>query len=253
MRINRLQLNTKKTESLWIRPRTCVHLQFPSISIGGVTVEPVKSARNLGFYFDEHLDHQQQILNLSKSCFFQLRQIRTASRHLSPDVLKSVLQAFIASRLDYCNALYIGLPQASISKLQRLQNCAARVYAKSRKFDHITPVLRDQLHWLPVSWRIQHKVATTVYKILHGQTAAYLSSYSLLAEPTASDITLRSASHYDIVVRRSNSHRFGDRIFFTAAPNIWNNLPPHLRRCDTIAQFSSGLKTELFLRAYQLR
>ncbi len=59
------------------------------------------------------------------------------------------------SRLDYCNALLGGCPASSINKLQVVQNAAARVLTRSRKYDHITPILRS-LHWLPIKLCISY-------------------------------------------------------------------------------------------------
>jgi len=80
--------------------------------------------------------------------------------------------AFISSRLDYCNSLLAGATSGLLTKLQSVQNAAARFVTMSRKFDHITPVLRD-LHWLPVRRRITFKVAPLVYKCLHGFAPPY--------------------------------------------------------------------------------
>ena len=46
---------------------------------------------------------------------------------------------------------------------------------KIRKFDHITPVLRE-LHWLPVRKLIVYKLAVMVYKCLHGLAPPYLAA-----------------------------------------------------------------------------
>jgi len=50
-----------------------------------------------------------------------------------------------------------GLPKAQIAKLQRIQNAAARLILDIGKFSHITPALYE-LHWLPVSLRIDYKI-----------------------------------------------------------------------------------------------
>ena len=63
------------------------------------------------------------------------------------------MQAFITSKLDYCNSSLYGCRKMQLKKLQHVQNTAARIVTQTRKFDHITPVLFD-LHWLPVSYRI---------------------------------------------------------------------------------------------------
>ncbi len=50
-----------------------------------------------------------------------------------------------------------------IQSLQHLQNNAARVVQQAWRQDHIAPVLHD-LHWLPVTQRVQYKILTIVFK-----------------------------------------------------------------------------------------
>jgi len=63
------------------------------------------------------------------------------------------VHAFISSHLDYCNSLLYSINDGLLKKLQAVQNAAAGVTTKTRKFDHITLVLRE-LYWLPVRKRI---------------------------------------------------------------------------------------------------
>ncbi len=65
---------------------------------------------------------------------------------------ENLVHACMTSRLDYCNALLGGCPASLINKLQ-IQNAVARVLTRSRKYDHITPILQSQ-HWLPIKFRI---------------------------------------------------------------------------------------------------
>jgi len=52
-------------------------------------------------------------------------------------------------------------------------NAAARFVVGAGKFQHITPVLRDVLHWLPVRQRILYKVAATAFDCIRGTGPAY--------------------------------------------------------------------------------
>ena len=107
----------------------------------------------------------EQVSSLCRSCLFQLCQIRTIRRSLTSDSTKTLVNAFVNSRLDYCNSLY-GVGEGLMDRLQRVQNAAARLKSGAKKYNHITQIRMD-LHWLPIRRRVTFKVATLVYKCLH--------------------------------------------------------------------------------------
>ncbi len=80
----------------------------------------------------------------------------------------------MTSRLDYCNALLGGCFARLINKLQMVQNAAARVLTRTRKYDHISLVL-STLHWLPINHSIDLKNLLITYKALSGLALQYLS------------------------------------------------------------------------------
>ena len=65
-------------------------------------------------------------------------------------------------------------PQKTIKQLWLFQNAAARVLSGTKRTELITPVL-ESLHWLPVSYRIDFKVLSLVYKSLNGLGPEYIS------------------------------------------------------------------------------
>ncbi len=71
------------------------------------------------------------------------------------------------------------------NKLQIVQNAVARVLTRSRKYDHITPILQS-LHWLPIKFRISYKILLLAYKALNGLAPAYLTSLISRYNPTRS-------------------------------------------------------------------
>jgi len=106
--------------------------------------------------------------------------------------------AFITSRMDYCNYLYVGLDLSSIRCLQLVQNAAARLLIGKKKRDHITPVLRS-LHWLLVCQRTDFKILLITFECF-GQAPTYLIGL-LNADTPARD--LRSANQLLIDVPRT--------------------------------------------------
>ena len=129
-----------------------------------------------------------------------------------------------------------------LAGLQRLQNSAARLVTRKRKFEHITPILRS-LHWLPIRARIKFKVLTLVFKCLYGNAPAYLSE---LIKPYQPGRNLRSQSKNLLSEIRVKSKTFGDRAFEKMAPTLWNKLPQNIRHITDFDKFKSMLKTHLF-------
>ena len=81
----------------------------------------------------------------------------------------------ITSRLDYCNAAFAGVANEQIARIQKIQNNAGRLILKKSKRDHVKPLLKE-LHWLPVKYRIQYKLATLAFRHFDGTLLLYLSS-----------------------------------------------------------------------------
>jgi len=66
----------------------------------------------------------------------------TLTLTLSEDASKTLVQAFVSCRLDYCNSLFFGISEGQMNWLQSVQNAAARLVTGTRRSDHISPVLR---------------------------------------------------------------------------------------------------------------
>ena len=126
-------------------------------------------------------------------------------------------------------------------KLQLVQNAAARVLTKTKKFEHITPILRS-LHWLPVCQRIEFKVLLIVYKSLNGLGPKYISDLLLHYIPAR---PLRSAGTSLLNTPRVKT-KHGESAFSYSASCIWNKLPEELKQAQTLNIFKTRLKTFMF-------
>jgi len=60
-------------------------------------------------------------------------------------------------------------------RLQCVMNAAARMLCSAGKYSHVTGLLRDRQHWLPVAQCIQFKLCLMMYKAMHGMAPAYFS------------------------------------------------------------------------------
>ena len=165
---------------------------------------------------------------------------------MSENCLKTLAVSFILSKLDYCNALFKNIPGYQIEKLQKLQNFAAKVILRKSRYDHVTPCLID-LHWLPIKYRIDFKIAVTVFKCLNNLAAPCLSELIEIYTPSR---TLRSSSLNLLNVKKTNFKTVGDKSFSYTAPLVWNKLPLYLRKETSIENFKNQLKTFYFNEAF---
>ena len=129
----------------------------------------------------------------------------------------------VTPRLDYCNSLLYGISGHLVPQLQRCQNNTARIVPLRRKYDNITPFLKE-LPWLPVEHGINCKILLLTYKAQHGMAPLYLP---LLLSPYKPGRPLRYVSKHLFMTPRYRLEGFGKRCFTHAAlPSGTRSLSP---------------------------
>ena len=244
---NMLKCNDPKTDMMVISSKFSPINETLPVKVGDVSILAATKIRNLGVTMDNHLLMTAHISNVVKTAFLKIREISYYRRFLTSSATKTLIHAYVTSRLDYCNGLLYGLPKESINRLQSVLNTAARLVTLTRKYDSITPVLVE-LHWLPVEFRIQFKIILQVFKSLNGMAPKYLTEKSQLKKNRG----LRSDNKNLLKIPTARLKSYGDRAFSVAGPSLWNDLPDHLRLVSNPDTFKRDLKTYLFKKAYAL-
>ena len=242
---NKLKINDSKTEFL-VLSSSFFKQQFndSQINVGNTEINPSLSARNLGVIFDSHLNLESHINSVCRSAYFHLRNIRSIRNMLTDNACSQLIHALVTVRIDYCNSLLYGLPDCSLSRLQRILNTAARILCKIPKFDHISKTLLD-LHWIPIQQRILFKILILTYQAYHKTAPQYLCD---LIMPYSNARCLRSDNMSLIAPchPRAKLQSYGERSFQHAAPTEWNKLPLLIRESPSLDIFKTQLKMFLF-------
>ena len=138
----------------------------------------------------------------------------------------------------YANSILYGVSGTNIHKLQRMQNTIAQVVKLSRSNTGVMDILKD-LHWLPIRYRIDLKIATLVYKVRSSSQPVYLLS---LISDYAPIRSLHSTGTHTLHTPRVKT-AVGSRAFSSLAPKVWNSLKADIRECITLLTFRRKLET----------
>ena len=247
---NGLALNAEKSESILLgtRQRSPSYSNVSSVNVADATVPLTDHVKLLGVTLDSHLTFDKHVNSLSKTCFYHIRAFRHIRPAINEDMAKLVACSLVGSCLDYANSALYGVSKRNIRRLQRIQNSVARVVVGSTMYSSsgATATLR-RLHWLPIEWRIQHKIATLAFKARSAEAPNYLRDLiSVYAPPR-----LLRSSVANLLSVPSHKLTFGSRAFRVAAPTIWNSLSENIRMSESLSIFRKRLKTHFFNCAYQ--
>ena len=165
----------------------------------------------------------------------------TKVRHLfSKSLLFTILNCLVFSKLFYCSTVWSGTFEQNIHKLQLGQNFAARVLTNTRKFDHISPVLRE-LGWSSIKHLLLVRDVTQLYKRVDGLAPSYLNNY-INKRTGIHSYNTRFRENLDVPLWRTATPQ---RSFHYRSINTWNSLRASSRNSKTLTSFKRGAKLEL--------
>ena len=131
---NSLLISADKTKILIIGvPQLLRRVPSVAISILGKEITPVPVARDLGVFIDQYLTYDEHLTQTAAKCLCKLVQINRIKHLLDKETLLLLINAFVFSKLFYCSTVWSNTSKSSVSKLQRVQNFAARIILGLRK------------------------------------------------------------------------------------------------------------------------
>ena len=173
---NSLLINPEKTKMLLLGTHQMLK-KVPDgfcVTLLEKELSPVPSAKDLGVHVDETLCYDEHITNTVSACIARLCQINRVKHIFDSQTLLNIINALVFSRLYNCFSVWSNTSNKNILKLQSVQNFAARIASGARKYDHITPVLKE-LNWLPVSSMLSLSDAILAFKCVKGLAPSYLA------------------------------------------------------------------------------
>jgi len=170
------------------------------------------------------LSLSDHVNSVSRSCFYYLRQLQSIRTSLPLHAITILVHVLICARVDYGNSS----TSTNAYKLQSVLNAAARLVGGIPKFSHISSLIRNSLHWLPIRQCIKFKIFSLVRNCLNGSAPQYLKAYCIPVSSIPSHSTLRSSAWGHLFLPRTRTSMTQSRSFAIVGPSNWNKLPQFL-------------------------
>ena len=237
---NKLTLNTSKTEFMLIgsRQRLMTVETVPSLTINGASIKQVSSTKSLGVLIDESLSWNAHIDKLSKKIASGIGALKRIRPFVPHRTLQLIFTSLIQPHFDYCSVVWGNCGKTLASKLQKLQNRAARVLTFS-SYDTNADDLFELLGWKKLDCQRQIQKAVMVYKSLNGLAPDYLRSKfvdrSSVTSYSLRDTECKLTIPFPRTNYRKNSFSYNGAV-------LWNGLPNELRQAQTLSSFRAGCK-----------
>ena len=239
MHLHYMKINTGKMEFVLFHPES----ESSKVIIRGTFLEGqcirfAEKAKNIGVLLDQHLSFEQQVNKVVSHSYRLMRNIGRIRKMISKEFLQDLVHSVVTLRIDYCNSLYVSTSKANISKLQKLQNSAARLVSNSRR-NQSASVLLHNLHWLPIEPRIYFKVLILVFKLIKGLSPNNEQMVSYQQYQCREDEVLKLKTP-------KADGKYGKKTFSFIAPRLWNSLPVATRMLNNVESFKKAVKTLFF-------
>ena len=243
---NRLKMNNDKMEFIMFASKRqlekCVTI---SIDVNNTIVKCSPTIKYLEALLDQHFQLSQHIIKKCRTAMINLQMIKFLHPSLTQETAYMLVRGLVMSHLDYCNAIFAGLPKVLLKILQKVQNIAAKLVL-GYKYDSSTMALKT-LHWLPVKKRTGFKILSLVHKCLYGQVPEYLKSL-LIIQQSGRDGLQSAMDSRKLITPRTHYKTFADRSFSVYGPQLWNALPRHIWEIDNLEEFQKHIKTLFYLK-----
>ena len=164
-----LKLNNDKTEFiLFVSKPPLDKCTTKTLNVNNTEITLADKIKYLGVLLDWTLNLKQHIISKCQIAMLNIQCIKNIRHLLTQEATEILVLGTVMFHLDYCNGILVGPPDVDISKMQHVQNIAAKMVVlndTSMKDSNFRSILA-KLHCLLIYRRIQYKILTLIHKCL---------------------------------------------------------------------------------------
>jgi hypothetical protein len=210
------------------------------IQSNGQQIDRVEEFKILGVHFHQHLTWNSHTNKVLKSCMATLRSLKQLKRSASFNLRKSLVQALVLSKIDYCNVVFANAPNFTIKRLQKIERSAASLVFN--RYCNDNEILA--LNWLPIEERISLSLVKLAHKALH-KAKNWPTYLKLSFKPSRERLHLRTDTSRQFEVETGNING----TFRYEAGKQFNELPTKIKKELNYFKFCNDARKFYFDRA----
>ena len=249
---NCMKINESKTQLLVIAKKLVLRNLDVDINLdfGGATVLPTECKGDkwisLGVKLDECMAMDRQLNEVKQKCNWTLLNLRRVTCYLDESCRIMLVKQMVIMQLDYCNSIYMNLPQTRFKKLCSVLNSGIRfIYnIKDRNLELLPYYLKA--HILPMKQRVHFKICMMTHKVVYGIAPPYMCNLLKREEHSVNTRLRPDLDNLRLKVPKLPISKLESRRFSIYAPELWNSLPFSMRATQNLDSFKTCLKTSYF-------
>ena len=218
-----INFSPPKTQSMIVTNKHDV--QHPPIFLDEVQIAEVSSHKHLGITISNNLKWDSHVSSIVTKASQRVDILSRLMYKIDRHSLNILYTTFVRPTLEYGDVLLCNLTENQKYNVEMVQKRAGRIVSGATR-GVSRNVIYSELGWESLEKRRERHCILYLYKILHGQTPAFLSEllpgYVFERVP----YNLRNSLDINSVPSRINVLY---NSFFPHTSRIWNNLPQHLR------------------------
>ena len=188
------------------------------LTLLGKEITPVASVKDLGVLLDSNLTFNDHVAFTASSCMARLGQINRVKHAFDRSTLSIIINALVFSKLFYCCNVWSNTTEYNLNRIQAVQNFVARIISNTRKYDHISPILKE-FKWLPVRQHLYYRHAIMAFKYMTGCAPDSLFSKYI----QRASITKRATRNSQMLQIPQYRSAAGQRTFYFRTVKLWNS------------------------------
>ena len=189
---------------------------------------------------DPLLSWEAHISHVIRKCHKILFSLSRFRHFITPDVLKTLVQANVFPHIIYCLSVWGGAAKGQMHKIQKLINFSARIVTGFKKNEHVTPAL-NSLDWPRIDALVARRDVIKVWRLLRTEGVPPNVHELLVFRSSVSVRETRGTDGGDLHLQRCRLSST-QRAFSYRASATWNALPQSVRDLQTLRTFKAAVR-----------